>query len=288
MELKNLHLLRSLVEDPHLSRAADRFRITQSALSKRLQNLESEIGIKLFDRRGPRGLEPTPAALELARLSEQVLVSWDAGVKRLRRHQDEPAHFGLVGPQLFMREMVLPWWTPRASAHPELCLDVHISGLSRVSFELVQAGMDAGILEHQEDLPDFVCKPLFTEQWGLVSHPGVPPDPDQRRTLISRDWCTLSSQTNPVDEWLVRRQKMPPPAYRLYWNDLSALALHIAGSPNAASVLPLHACRALVHAGRLDFTPLGKASNRTLYLAWRRNHPHKRFIQELLTIGDPN
>jgi DNA-binding transcriptional LysR family regulator len=286
MELKNLEILKSLVEDPHMSRTSDRFRMTQSALSKRLQNLESELGVRLFDRRGPRGLEPTPAARELARMAEQLLLSWSSGVRKLHQHQDEPEHFGIVGPQIFMREVLLPWWSGRNQAHPGLCLDVHVSALSRVSFELVQAGLDAGILEHQEDLSDFICKPVFTEQWGIVSHPGAALDPERRATLSTWSWCTLSSQTNPVDEWLVRRQKMAPPVYRLYWNDLAALAGFVAANPKTATVLPLHTCKKAVETGALRFTPLGKGSSRTLYLAWRRSHPHKKFIHELLKLGE--
>jgi DNA-binding transcriptional LysR family regulator len=260
--------------------------MTQSALSKRLQSLESELGVKLFDRRGPRGLEATPAARELARLSEQVLLSWDSGIRKLRRHQEEPEHFGIVGPQIFMREVLLPWWTRKQEEHPELCLETHISALSRVSFELVQAGLDAGVLEHREELGDFICKPLFTERWGLVTHASHRIDPGKRSELARLSWCTLSSQTNPVEEWLVKRQRMAPPVYRLYWNDLTALAQQVASCPGFGTVLPLHACKTLVDSGQVHFVPLGKDSERTLYLAWRRNHPHKTFIQELLKLGD--
>jgi hypothetical protein len=286
MELLNLRILQGLVQDPHLSRTANRFKLTQSALSKRLQNLEQELGVKLFDRRGPRGLEATPAAREIAQVSEQVLVAWDAGLQRVRRHQDEPAHFGIVGPQIFMREILLPWWNGTTADYPELSLEVHISALSRVSFELVQAGMDAGILEHREELTDFICKPIYSETWGIVSHAKTKVDPERSASLLKPQWCTLSSQTNPVDEWLVRRQKMPPPVYRLYWNDLTAIVNFVAETPNTATVLPLHACQAMLSEGRVNFTSLGKDAHRTLYLAYRQNHPHKKFIQELLKLGE--
>ncbi len=286
MEFISLKVLQSLVQDPHLSRVAKRYHLTQSALSKRLQNLEHELGVKLFDRRGPRGLAPTPAALEIAGLSEQVLTAWTSGLNRVKRHQDEPAHFGIVGPQIFMREVVLPWWTTNAPKHPDLSLEVQISALSRVSFELVQAGMDAGILEHKEDLEDFICKPIFSETWGIVAHAKANIDLTQENTLRKLEWCTFSSQNNPVDEWLVRRQKMPPPIYRLYWNDLTALVNFVAETPNTATVLPLHSCQSKLDQKQVKFVSLGKDSKRVLYLAYRQNHPHRKFIQELLQIGE--
>ncbi len=284
MELLSLQLIQGLVQDPHLSRVASRFHLGQSALSKKLQSIEEEIGIKLFDRRGPRGLEPTPAAKEIAGLSEQVLTAWNAGMERVKRHQDQPTHFGIVGPQVFMREVVLPWWISIAPRFPELSLETHISGLSKVSFELVQAGMDVGILEHKEDLEDFICKPIFTETWGVVAHPKATVNLEISETLKRLSWGTLSSQNNPVAEWLVRRQKMPPPRYHLYWNDMPSLVTWITETASAASVLPLHSCQAALDKKRVQFISLGKDSQRILYMAYRQNHPHKKLIQQLLEI----
>jgi DNA-binding transcriptional LysR family regulator len=286
MELINLRILQGLVVDPHLSRVAARFHLTQSALSKRLHNLEEELGVKLFDRRGARGLEPTPAAREISTLSEQVLTAWDSGLQKAKRHQDEPAHFGIVGPQIFMREVVLPWWTKVAPLYPDLSLQAHISALSRVSFELVQAGMDVGILEHKEELTDFICKPIFAETWGVVAHRSAKVDLEKDSTLKKLSWGTLSHQHNPVDEWLVKRQKMPPPFYRVYWNDLTAVAAWVAETPNSATVLPLHACQSLLDQKRVQFVSLGRDSKTVLYLAYRQNHPHKQFIQHLLKISE--
>ena len=286
MELSNLRLLQSLVQDPHLSRTAARFRLTQSALSKRLQNIEAELGVKLFDRRGPRGLEPTSAAREIAGLSERVLTAWDSGMNRVKRHQDEPTHFGVVGPQIFMREVFMPWWKKAGLRYPDLSLEVQISALSRVSFELVQAGMDAGVLEHREDLADFICRPIFTESWGIVANVKAKIDLDQTETLKKLKWCTSSAQRNPVEEWLVQRQKMPPPIYHLYWNDLSALASYVADTPLTATVLPLHTCYRLLEQKRVQFVSLGKESKRVLYLAYRQNHPHLKVIQEMLKLTE--
>jgi DNA-binding transcriptional LysR family regulator len=255
-------------------------------LSKRLKNLEVELGVKLFDRRGPRGLESTSAAREIAGLSDQILTAWDSGLNRVKRHQDQPTHFGIVGPQIFMREIFMPWWRKASVQYPELCLEVQISALSRVSFGLVQAGMDAGILEHKEDLEDFICRPIFTETWGIVVHAKAKLDLEKEESLKKLKWCTLSTQKNPVEEWLVQRQKMPPPVYRMYWNDLSALAAYVGDTPHTATVLPLHTCQTLLEQKKVQFVSLGKDSKRVLYLAYRQNHPHLKVIQDMLKLTE--
>ncbi|MBU6376646.1 MAG: LysR family transcriptional regulator, partial [Bdellovibrionales bacterium] len=149
MEISHLQIIRSLVQDPHLSRASVRLHMTQSALSKRLKAIEEEIGCELFERRGPRGLKALPQALELAALAERVSTAWESGVKRIRTGAAEPKHFLLVGPQLFLREAVLPWWNRVSSEFKDIELEVRVSSLSRISVETLQAGADAAILEHQ-------------------------------------------------------------------------------------------------------------------------------------------
>src|ERR1700751_598832 len=208
MELQHLRVIQALVADPNLTRTAERLHLTQSALSKRVQAIEEELGITLFERRGPRGLRALPQAYEFAQLAERIGNAWESGVKRLQRSPTEPTHFVLVGPELFMREVVLPWWQKTSATFPLLDLEVQVPPLERVSLETIRSDADAGILEHKEELADYVCKHVYTEQWGIVRHPSL-----KHKSLSQYIWGTHSTQQNPVDTWLVQRQKMPAPSY---------------------------------------------------------------------------
>lgn len=279
MELTSLTLIQALVADPNLTRTAERLHLTQSALSKRVQNIEEEIGVLLFERRGPRGLRPLPQAFELAQLAERVGTAWESGIRRIQRSPTEPRHFVLVGPELFMREIILPWWNKTSHFFPELDLEVQVPPLERVSLETIRASADAGILEHQEELADYVCKHIYTEEWGIVRNPSL-----KHGNLSKYVWGTHSTQQNPVDTWLVQRQKMATPSYRFYWQDLTAVAIWVSQTPEAASVLPHHAVRWLEKAGRITFEPLGAEAASSLYLAYPKKNSHKSFIRELLQL----
>jgi len=283
MDIQYLRLIQTLVADPNLTRTSERLHLTQSALSKRVHAIEQELGISLFERRGPRGLRPLPQAYELAQLAERIGNAWESGVKRLQRTPDEPSHFVLVGPPLFMREVLLPWWEKTARAFPDVNLEIQVSPLERVSLETVRSGADAGILEHKDELADFVCKHIYTEQWGIVRHPGR-----SRAKLSEHVWGTHSMQRNPVDTWLVQRQKMPAPSYRIYWEDLTAVALWVSRTPGAASVLPHHSVRSLEKEGRISFEPLGPDAASRLYLAYPKDSPHMRLLKELSSLGAGN
>jgi DNA-binding transcriptional LysR family regulator len=280
MDISHLRILQDLVTDPHLSRAALRLHLTQSALSKRVQAIEEEVGCPLFERRGPRGLRPLAAARELSQVAERVTSAWESGLKRIARAAEEPRHFTLVGPPLFLREVLLPWWTSLARDFPELTLETRVSSLERASLETIQAGADAGILEHKDELADFVCKPIYTERWGIVRHPRTPPG-DMSGYL----WGTYSAQENPVDVWLVKRQRIAPPVYRFYWQDLTAIAVWVSETPGSASVLPWHSVAWLARRGKLEFEPLGPDSTKRLYLAYPRQSPHKRLIRALTALS---
>jgi DNA-binding transcriptional LysR family regulator len=157
---------------------------------------------------------------------------------------------------------------------------VQVSPLRRVSLETLEMGADAAILEHREELGDFVCKPLYTESWGIVRHPSV-----KFQDLRKYAWGTISPRDNPVDTWLVSRQKMPPPSYRFYWSDLTALGVWVSHTKGAATVLPRHSVFWLEKRKKIVFEPLGTEATKNLYLAYHRNSRHKALLQSMLKIS---
>jgi DNA-binding transcriptional LysR family regulator len=60
MELRHLRYFVAIGEEQHYGRAARRLRVAQPALSRQIQDLESEIGFKLFERL-PRGVKLSAA-----------------------------------------------------------------------------------------------------------------------------------------------------------------------------------------------------------------------------------
>src|ERR1700751_516459 len=60
MELRHLRYFVAVGEEQHYGRTSRRLRVAQPALSRQIQDLEEEIGFKLFERL-PRGVNLNPA-----------------------------------------------------------------------------------------------------------------------------------------------------------------------------------------------------------------------------------
>jgi LysR family cyn operon transcriptional activator len=83
MELRHLRYFVSVADTASVSKAALRIHISQPALSRQIRDLETELGVRLFDRVGRR-IRLTPAGEELLERSRDVLARSDAMSERAR------------------------------------------------------------------------------------------------------------------------------------------------------------------------------------------------------------
>ncbi|MEU9115302.1 LysR family transcriptional regulator [Streptomyces sp. NPDC048483] len=72
MELRQLHYLVAIAEEGHLGRAAARLYVSQPAVSYALKNLESALGVRLFDRHSG-GVTATPAGCDVVAEARRTL-----------------------------------------------------------------------------------------------------------------------------------------------------------------------------------------------------------------------
>ncbi|MGW2647369.1 LysR family transcriptional regulator [Streptomyces sp. NPDC001393] len=92
-------LLRSFLavaEDGSLTRAAERVFVSQPALTKQIRQLESQLGVRLFDR-SRAGMTLTEAGRELALRVPALVASWDDAVRATKATGRRAARILRVG-----------------------------------------------------------------------------------------------------------------------------------------------------------------------------------------------
>src|SRR6202049_311350 len=84
MELRHLRYFMAVGEEQHYGRAASRLRVAQPALSRQIQDLEAEVGFKLFDRL-PRGVKLSAAGKLFLQDARRILQQVSEAAARAAR-----------------------------------------------------------------------------------------------------------------------------------------------------------------------------------------------------------
>ena len=96
MELRELRYLVAIAREGNLGRAASVLFVSQPALSYALRKLESELGVRLFDRH-PGGVSPTAAGEEIIDETRRTLRQAERITAAAARHRDGAASVLRVG-----------------------------------------------------------------------------------------------------------------------------------------------------------------------------------------------
>lgn len=174
IDIPALALLVAAVEDKSLSRAAEREHIVTSAASKRIIELERQLGVVLLHRHG-RGVEPTAAGALLYQHARAILRS----VRLAEEAVSEFAPTGMAKIHLAANRSTMLRFIPRViSRYLMSRADTRIDLVERLSFEiprLVTEGQaDLGLYHSQRPAPGIVSYPYIQDHVVLVVPRGHP------------------------------------------------------------------------------------------------------------------
>ena len=125
MDLRKLRYFQAVAEELSYSRAAERLRIAQPALSRAVQEMEAELSATLLER-NRRTVRLTPAGKVLLREAGILFERWDEAMRRVRRTaagEEGELRLGYIGPptQPFLGALLHEYRTryPLVSIHLE-------------------------------------------------------------------------------------------------------------------------------------------------------------------------
>jgi LysR family transcriptional regulator, hca operon transcriptional activator len=164
MELRHLHYFIAVAEEGSFSNAAElRLHTSQPSLSRQIRDLESEVGVKLLERKA-RGIGLTAAGQVFLDHARLVLMQLEAAGEAARR-ADQPKKPGFVVGFVAGQEVV--WLSETLRILREEAPDIEIMISSQSSPELVTALMqnkiDVALLRRETQAPGLAFKFLIKE-----------------------------------------------------------------------------------------------------------------------------
>lgn len=281
LNLNDFLLFVRVVERRGLRAAGRTLGIPKSTLSYRIQQLESQLGVRLINRTS-RQFGPTQAGEELYRYAVSMVNAAEEAEALMRQRVKPPSgvvRFTAAGHAQYALRDIL---TNFMQDFPTISLVEHATSRE---VDLLSENIDVAIRAHLDARPDstLVCRALATAQWILVARggdfeknslPQVPQDLEQFSSLV-----VLKTNSAPV--WRLRARpdihgKRPevtlPLSPRLVSNDISTLKrAAVAGLGIVA--LPAYTCKRELQSGELLRVLPGWIAGESCYSALL---PHRR------------
>lgn len=290
-------LLRAFVavaDELNFTRAAERLFIAQQALSAQIQQLETRLDVRLFER-STRKVELTGAGQRLLPYAVATLTALDQGIDQLERSQRAERatlRVGLAGTAI----VPLAGETLRlfADRHPDVTVEVSNTGLSQPA-----AGLDDGAVDVAFVRPPFVddgisMVTVLTEERYAVLPPGHPlagRDHVHPEDVVHEPWIWVQGGDPKARAfWSLEEFRGDEPLrggtqVNSFEEAFGAVAAGVAITCQAAS-----AVRA-VEAGfpQLAIVPLRGAPPAQVAVAWRTAHETalaRAFVSTALELSD--
>lgn len=172
--LKQLEALCAVARLGSFERGAARLYMTQSAISKRLQELEAALGAELFDR-SHRAARLTAKGEEIRTVAEELLSLRDRLVEAGGRKESAPRRF-----RLGVTEFTAMTWLPRLvqevrSTYPDVLIEPEIAPGATLHQGLMDDVLDLIVAPELKDLRGVTAVHLAEVENAWMCGPGISP-----------------------------------------------------------------------------------------------------------------
>lgn len=168
MDMEALKTFLTLAETGSFSRTAQRMILAQSTISKRIGELEREMGETLFVRERS-GAALTAAGKLLHEYAEQM-VNMEAKLKRQMQRKSQYAGYLVLGTvYAYFDTGLSPMLRSFSEAHPDIAVKVRFGHTASMLAELNQAHIDVAFTHHPFQHPEYVCELICEDDMILVT-----------------------------------------------------------------------------------------------------------------------
>jgi LysR family cys regulon transcriptional activator len=188
MNFQQLRIIRETVRrNFNLTEVAGALATSQSGVSKHIKDLEDELGVELFIRRGKRLLGLTDPGREISGVVERILL--DAGnIKRItdQLSASDSGELVIATTHTQARYALPPVVAKFRQAFPNVHLVLHQTSPMEIAAMLLDGRADIGIAtEAVSQHPDLIAFPYYTWRHTVIVPNGHPLEQDKPLTLAN-------------------------------------------------------------------------------------------------------
>ena len=206
MDLRHLRNLLAVMDEGSIGKAADKLHISQPALTKSIQRLEEQLGVKLFDRKS-RGMVPTSYADSLRAYAQAACVGMAQALSEIEALKSgTEGVITIAGPPLIASELMPDVIVRLAAERPNL--QVRIVSQNQELFTSLLAGnfnFVVAMLYNEIPKSGLVKRWLFDDRLMLVmrpNHPAAKLENVRPQDLLGYKWAIDSAR------WPLRRLEL--------------------------------------------------------------------------------
>ncbi|WP_051294578.1 LysR substrate-binding domain-containing protein [Gemmobacter nectariphilus] len=167
----DLVLLSQVIEAGSYSRASTRTGIPKSRLSRRIDELEKRLAVRLIDR-SSRHFTPTPIGLDLARRGEMIRAEGETALRIIQESLSKPTGaLRIASPTLLTEAAIADFCIGFSKRNPQVVITLDTTDGTK------PANMDAydiALIASRQELPDtdMIARILQRTEYALVASPG--------------------------------------------------------------------------------------------------------------------
>ena len=174
MDLSDLRIFTAVVREGGITRAAERLHRVQSNVTTRIRQLEEDLDVRLFDRKGKK-LHLTPTGQTLLGYADQLLALADEA--RAALHDDRPRGQFKLGAMESTAAVRLPGpLTDYAKRYPDVVLELRTGNPTQLATAVLAGEIDAALVAEPVAQAKFDSRVAFDEEPVIVTskdHPAI-------------------------------------------------------------------------------------------------------------------
>ncbi len=284
MELRVLNYFLTAAREENITRAAELLHITQPTLSRQLQQLERELGVKLFHR-GKHSICLTPEGLLFRRRAQEIAALAEKAKEELSPAEEELTGRISIGcGELLSVEELSGLISAFQREHPLVRFHLHSDYNDDTKEKIEQGILDMGLLVEPVDISRYeFIRMRQREEWGVLVHRDARLSRlDAVRPEDLAGQAVIATMDSPIfrelASWMGDHMKelQIRGTYNLLYN--AAMLARKSG-------IPVICIRLNCHYDDLVFLPMRPRLELSSVLAWKENQPFSPAVSAFIQFA---